>query len=258
MKKTTLLLLLFVLLNADAAKEPTQPQNRQKVTLGAGPYIQTQPYKKSADLLVPSPVIFFDNSLFYIRWSRAGVYFLGDKKENYAWGLSLTLQPRPYGYEASDSSYLREMETREKTVEGGVALSASYRDAYAEIMLLTDLLDRYDSWLLRAEFGHSFAFGDFTLYPSVIINYLSDDFLDYYYGVKESETNIALGRKAYRADAGWQIGAQTFLNYDINKNYALLLNIRADKLPSSATDSPLVEDEFIYSGLLSLMYSFEY
>lgn len=251
-------LLLFCLLNATESTENEKSNKKQKVTLGAGPYIQTQPYKKSADLFLPSPVIFFDNSLFYIRWSRAGVYFLGEATDEYAWGLSLTLQPRPYGYEASDSIDLRGMKTREKTLEGGIALSASYGESFGEIMLLTDLLDRYDSWLLRAEFGRSFAFGDFTLYPTMIFNYLSDDFVNYYYGVNQNEADATLSRTPYRANAGWQIGAQTFINYKINKNYALLLNIRADRLPSSATASPIVDDNYIYSGLLSLMYSFEY
>ncbi len=254
---TSILLLLATLGHADIVKN-SETQKKQKLTLGAGPYIQTQPYKNSADIFVPSPVVFFDNSLFYIRWSRAGVYFLGEAKDEYSWGLSLTIQPRPYGYEASDSINLRAMKTRQRTLEGGLALSASYGDAFGEVLLLTDLLDRYDSWLARAEFGRSFTFGDFTLYPSMIFTYLSDDFVNYYYGVEADEIDTPLARTSYRATAGWQVGAQTFINYKFDKNYALLLNLRADKLPSSATASPIVKDDYIYSGLLSLMYSFEY
>lgn len=250
MRLITILLLLFVLTNAQ--------EKKQKVTLGAGPYIQTQPYKECSDILVPSPVVFFDNSLFYVRWSRLGVYFLGDKQENFAWGFSLTMQPRPYGYKASDSPYLKGMQTRKNTLEGGVAFSASYDDAFFEIMALTDVLDRYDSWLLKAEIGKEFSFGDFSLYPSLILTYLSKDFVDYYYGVQASEKDLSINRTLYQADAGLQVGAQTFFNYNLNKEYALLLNIRADRLTNDARNSPLTDDDYIYSGLLSLMYTFEY
>ena len=90
--KYILILLLF--LNLNAAEE-----EKQKLTIGFGPYIQTQPYENVDDILLPSPVFFYDDGLFYIRWSRAGIYFLGDKQDDYAWGFSITTQPRTYGYE---------------------------------------------------------------------------------------------------------------------------------------------------------------
>ena len=233
-------------------------QEKQKVTLGLGPYIQTQPYKGTEALLVPSPVIFFDNSLFYVRWSQFGMYFLGDKQEEYAWGFSLTAQPRPYGYEASDSDYLKGMESRKTTLEGGIAFSAKYHDSFFETMFLTDLLDRYESWIVKTEVGTEFSLGAFTFYPSLITIYQSQKFLNYYYGVKQNEVDFSLGRGAYVTSDGWQIGAQTFINYPITKNLSTLLNVRLDRLAQTATKSPLVEEDYIYSGLISLIYTFEY
>lgn len=244
------LLLLFSFINA--------AQTKQKVTLGAGPYIQTQPYKDVDAILLPSPVIFFDNSLFYVRWSRWGVYFLGEKKEDYAWGLSLTMMPRPYGYKAGDSKYLEGMQERKNTLEAGLALSASYEHYYLESMLLTDMFHRHEAWILRNEIGAEYAFGDFTLYPSLLLIYQSQKFNDYYYGVQRSEVDAALQRDFFSPNAGLQLGVQTFLNYKIDKNYSILTNIRVDALPQEVSDFPLLEEEYIYSGLLSLMYSFDY
>ena len=242
-------LLLLGALNAQESK--------QKVTIGLGPYFQTQPYKDASAILLPSPVIFFDNSLFYIRWSRAGIYFLGDKQEDYAWGFSLTAQPRPYGYEASDSKYLTGMDTRENTVEGGLAFSATYKEAYLEIMALTDLLDRYDSWLVKAEIGDEYKLGKLTFYPSFIVSYQSDKFVDYYYGVKDSEVATS-GYSAYKPKGGFQLGVQTYINYPITDAFAALVNIRVDKISNDSAKSPLVDKDYIYSGLVSLIYTFEY
>ena len=247
------ILILTLLIFSLHSQEETK---KQKVTVGLGPYIQTQPYKGVASLLVPSPVIFFDNGFFYVRWSRAGMYFLGDKGDEFSWGFSLTVQPRTYGYKAEDSKYLKGMDDRDSTFEGGLAFSASYNDIYIETMLLTDMLVRYESWLFKTEIGNEFALGDFTFYPSIIVVYESDEFVNYYYGVKENE--VSVDRALFTPGAGWQLGAQTYIEYPFTDKLSGLVNLRVDRLPTSALNSPLIESDYIYSGLVSLIYTFEY
>ncbi len=230
---------------------------KQTLTIGLGPYIQSQPYKDVDDIVVPSPVIFFDNGIFYMRWSRGGVYFLGEKKEDYAWGFSITAQPRPFGYKPSDAPILNGMQERKTTLEGGLAFSASYHDTkYIEIMLLTDILDRYDSWLLRTEIGDEYSFGKFTFYPSIVVMYQSQKFLNYYYGVTQQESSPL--HPYYEATDGFEIGAQTYIHYPLYKKFSLLLNLRYDIIAKTAQDSPLVNENYIYSGLFSVIYKFEY
>lgn len=231
-------------------------EEKQSVTLGLGPYVQTQPYKNVSPIFVPSPVIFFDNSIFYIRWSRLGVYFLGNKGDEFSWGFSLTAQPRTYGYTADDSSYLKGMDERKNTFEGGLAFSASYNDSYVETMLLTDLFERYDSWIFKTEVGSKYTIGKFKFYPSFIAIYQSANFVNYYYGVKANEARA--NRPQYTPNAGFQLGVQTYISYPLTKKLSVFLNLRADVLPKSAQDSPLIDTPFIYSGLASLIYTFQY
>ncbi len=249
MKYLLILSLLFFTLNASNAK--------QKVTIGLGSYIQTQPYKNVSSILVPSPVIFFDNSLFYIRWSRIGMYFLGKKEKEYAWGFSITAQPRTYGYKASDSKTLKGMDERKTSFEAGLAFSASYHKKHIETMLLTDMLGRYDTWIFKTEIGDEYHLNKLSFYPSLIVIYQSQKFLDYYYGVKKSE-KIDGVRPAYTPSNGVLFGAQTYISYPLTKKLATLINLRADLIPQTAYNSPIVNKKFIYSGLLSLIYTFEY
>ncbi len=246
MKYVFIFIIIFSNLFATEAK--------QKLTIGLGPYIQTQPYKDVDNILLPSPVVFYDDGLFYVRWSRAGIYFFGDKQENYSWGFSFTTQPRTYGYEKDE---IKGMQERETTWEGGVAFSAKSQKTYIEIMALTDILDRYDSWILRTEVGYDFEIGKLSLYPSLIFMYQSSDFLNYYYGVKESET-ISSGFTQYSPDSGILLGAQTYIKYPFTDKLSTLINIRIDALSQEVTDSPIVKDNYIFSGLVSLIYTFEY
>jgi len=241
-----LLILLFIGLNAE--------EKTDKFTIGLGPFIQTQPYKSVDNLILPSPVFFYDDGLFYIRWSRAGIYFLGDKQDNYAWGFSLTLQPRTYGY---DRNEIKGMDERKNTWEGGLAFSAKKNNAYIEIMALGDTLKRYNSWIIKTEVGYDFEVGNFSLYPSFIFSYESSRFLEYYYGVKKSEVNSS-GFDQYTPNNGFLLGAQTYIKYPITQNISALCNMRMDRLSQEAIKSPIVSEKYIYSGLLSLIYTFKY
>ena len=253
MKYLLVIALCFMQLNAE---DSSKKEEKQNVTIGLGPYVQTQPYSNVAPLLLVSPVIFFDNSLFYVRWSRFGMYFLGNKGEDISWGFSLSAQPRTFGYEPTDSDEVKGMDARKNSFEGGLAFSASYKDYYIETMALTDVFERYDSWILKTEVGAEYTLGDFSFYPSLIVTYQSDDFVNYYYGVRDTEATAS--RPKYNAKAGFQLGAQTYINYPLTDNMSAFVNLRADKIPSSAANSPIVNEEYIYSGLVSLIYTFEY
>ena len=227
---------------------------KQEITIGAGAYIQSQPYANVDTVVLPSPVIFFDNEVFYVRWTRLGLYFLGEKTDDFSWGLSLTAQPRPFGYESSDITGMNE---RKDSWEGGIALSLQKNDAYLEVMLLNDLLNRSNSWIIKTELGYDFKIADFSFYPSLIAEYQSEGFVDYYYGVTSAEA-ARRSETVYSPNSGMQLGAQTYIKYPLTKNLSTLVNLRVDKLPSQATSSSLVNDEYMYSGLASLIYTFEY
>lgn len=251
------ILILALLLSTLYAEEISKEKKTDTITIGLGIYGQSQPYKSIKSILVPTPVIFFDNALFYVRWSRAGIYFLGDKGEDFSWGLSLTAQPRTFGFDTKGITELSGLKERKTTIEGGLAFSALYHKSYIEVMLLTDLLARHDSWLLKTEIGDEFHFGDFSLHPSLIFSYQSDAFVNYYYGVSQQEADNS-NFTFFNPKGGFQVGAQTFLSYPLTKNLSTLLNARVDSIANSAHASPLLDKSLIYSGLVSLIYTFEY
>ena len=245
MKKILVVLSMFaVLLNA----------GETKLYLGAGPYVQSQPYRHADPVVTPSPVIFFDNRLFYVRWTRVGMYFMGDSSDDFSWGASLTAQPRPFGYEAGDSSALDGMDERKTSWEGGLAVAAEYKKYFTEFLLVHDLLDNSNGTVARAEFGATLKTGKYSFYPSALVIYRSKTFNNYYYGVKPEEA--AVGRPAYSAGSGVEFALQSYIKYDISENWHALVNLRADYLGSETRNSPIVDDIMMYSGLVSVMYSF--
>jgi len=239
---------------------------KDDVYLGAGPYVQTQPYKDADPVVLASPVIFFDNALFYIRWTRLGMYFYGQKSDAMSWGLSVTAQPQILGYYETASfnqlnhrdptPILQGMQERESSWEAGIAFSAESHDVFGEFLILHDVLNRYNALKLRAEAGMSFTHGRWYFVPSLLAIWLSQPFADYYYGVRTEEADLSIGRPAYRSDAALNLAAQAYLEYSVTPHWHLLANFRADRFARTVADSPLVDEPFMYSGMLSVMYSF--
>ena len=216
--------------------------------IGLGPYLQTQPYQEANAKLLPTPVIFFDNRLLYLRWSRIGMYVYGQQN----WGISVTAQPRVFGYQADDSPYLSGMAERRPTWEGGIAIGGKNSLGFAELTYFHDLLNYSKGSLLRLEIGKTISQGRWTNIPSLYIIRYSNAFNDYYYGVRQSESRSQ--RPVYHAKAGVNYGLQDFAMVELNKDWYISANLRADYLASEITRSPIVNNQWMVSAMLSLMY----
>jgi outer membrane protein len=160
----------------------------------------------------------------------------------------------PFHYEASDSPALAGMEDRDSSWEAGFALAGENRLGFAELTLFRDILGRSGGTKLRLELGKTIRSGRWTLVPSVLAIGLSSDYNDYYYGVKASEARP--GRPAYAAGSGINLAVQTYLMFDLTPRWHLLGNLRVDRLSSEITDSPIVDSDWMWSGMVSLLYSF--
>ncbi|MHC3995624.1 MipA/OmpV family protein [Thiomicrolovo sp. ZZH C-3] len=239
---------------------------KDDVFLGAGPYFQTLPYKDADPVVLATPVIFLDKAPFYIRWTRVGMYFYGESGETQSWGLSFTAQPQILGYyerraltqlnDRSQTPILQGMTERDSGWEGGLAASYAYGDFFAEFVALHDITDTNNGTKLRLEAGQSFSVGDWYFVPSVLAVWLSQPFSNYYFGVKNSEEDLLIGRPAYRSDATLNLAVQTYVKYNLNAHWHLLGNLRADRFGDPVADSPLTDVRYMVSGMLSLLYSF--
>ena len=229
----------------------------EDLTLGLGGYFQTQPYLNTSAIIVPSPVIFYDNGIVYARWTRFGLYFYGQKASDISWGFSLTMQPRPNGYKPSDSAALSTLDEKKTSLEGGLAYTVAKGSDYLEAMLLTDTLGRYNSWIAKTEIGTKFELGRWKFYPSVVFVYESKKFTDYYYGISPEESRRS-PYPTYQPNGGLRAALQTYISYPLYKSYSLFFNLRADRLTENAENSPIVSDNFVYSGLASVIYTFDF
>lgn len=242
--------LLFLLMSGPLfAQGADENASSNVLSIGLGPYVQTQPYEGVKRVITPTPVVFYDNRVVYVRWTRVGLYLAGGEN----WGFSLTAQPRPYGYSASDSKKLDGMADRESGWEAGFAIAGKSKHGFAEGMILSDITARSEGTLLRLELGKIVSRGRLTLVPSFMTIYFDSKFNDYYYGVLPDEATVT--RSAYQAGQGLNYAVQTFANYELDKDWSLQGNLRLDYLNKTISDSPIVDNDWMVSGMISLAYS---
>ncbi|PRY04541.1 MipA/OmpV family protein [Paraburkholderia sp. BL25I1N1] len=217
--------------------------------LGAGAEVQTMPYKGYRAQVTPLPFFYFDN-----KWVRA-IGTTVDLKVGQWDGVSVALRGRVgilEGYRQSDAPILNGMQNRDSaTFWYGPALA--WESALGTLS---------SSYLFSGNKGHQasldfrkeFQAGKWTLEPHITAEWLSSEYVNYYYGV--SPTEVRIGRPAYQGSATSKISVGTRFAYQIADSQMVSLDVGVSHLGSGITDSPLVGKRFVVDANLVYLYQF--
>lgn len=216
--------------------------------LGAGAGIEASPYKGDGTRFTPIPLIFFENKWVHAfgtsvdlkigKWndvsvSLRGKYALGD------------------GYKQSDAPILNGMQDRNGAFWYGPALS--WRTAFGT--LSGDfLVGGNKGERASIDFGKSFDYGRLSIEPHVGAEWLSNKYVDYYYGVRPSE--VRAGRPAYSGKSTFDVSVGARVDYKFTRHQAMILDVGASRSGSGVTDSPLVGKRFTPQAKIGYLYQF--
>lgn len=217
--------------------------------LGAGVGVGQSPYKGYGTKVEPFPLVYFDD-----KW----VHLLGttlDLKVGTWHGVSVALRGKYSlgdGYKQSDAPVLNGMEDRNGAFWYGPALA--WHTAFGTLSG-NYLLGGNKGEKAALDYSKSFDVGDFSLTPHVGIEWLSGKYVNYYYGVRPSETRP--GRPAYTGTATSRTSLGTRVDYNVTKHQRFVLDVGVSHLGSGITDSPLVGKRFIPDIKLGYIYQFK-
>lgn len=244
-----LLLLVFVCPLYAAAAEDTEDNY-----LGLGALIRTRPYQDVDTETFPVPIIYWREGKFFTDGRKAG-YDVYDFNEDL--GLDLILSPRLLGYDDEDSTPLNGMEDRDWSLDGGARLRWDIPDSgnvAVNLMGVADLLSKHQGqeFILSAEKKIE---GDiFQLTPSAGIKWQSEDMIDYYYGVRNSE--ITATRAEYEPDSSVNYYVDVNFNLGLSRDWVLVTIFNYEFLGKEITDSPIVDDDFVFSSVVGVIKKF--
>lgn len=216
--------------------------------LGVGAGVAASPYKDDGARFVPLPLISFDDKWVHVLGTEV------DLKVAKWHGVSFALRgdfDLGDGYKASDASSLRGMDNRHGAFWYGPALS--WKTAFGT--LSGDyLLGGNKGERAKIDFSKSFDYGTFAIEPHAGVEWLSSQYTDYYYGVKQSE--VQAGRAAYSGKAAYDISVGARVDYKLTPHQRVILDLGVSHFSSGITDSPIVGHSYIPQAKLGYIYQF--
>lgn len=240
----------FAISSAHAQSEGMAEPAKSSWALGVGVIAVDKAYRDFDTEILVMPVVSYEN-----KWISASIPTF-DVKIYSGDALSFRLRIRYVGdgYEDDDSPFLAGMEERKASAWAGGAVIWKNDFANVSAEFLTDVMEKSEGSRARLQIDRRFAFGNLGVTPRVAVEWVDDKFVDYYYGVRQSE--VTATRAFYEGEATTNVHAGVRLDYTMARKHTLFLDVSASRFGSTVDDSPLVDKPNQTSIGLGYVYRF--
>ncbi|MCC9620138.1 MipA/OmpV family protein [Thalassospira sp. MA62] len=219
--------------------------------LGASGRISSNPYRgaDSADLN-GLPMIAYDAERLHV-----GIDGIDAKlwKNQYA-SLSVLGNLRLEPFDNDDSSYLNGLYDRDIAFEAGVGGTVRLWRGELEASVMGDVNDAYGGYVADVSYYLPTQWQQFRFNVGGGLTWQSEELVDYNVGVRRNE--VRGDRGFYNPDAALIPHLDFRATMPITRQFALVGNTGVEFLPDEYTDSPIIDDDYIFNVGLSAVYSF--
>ncbi|EQC46034.1 MipA/OmpV family protein [Bacteriovorax sp. Seq25_V] len=201
----------------------------------------TTVFKQNDPIIAPFPFIRFKLSRFELEPDRAKIIF----NRSLLWDLDIRVHYRGHEYNTFD------MDHRHKTLFGGAAL----RFLLFKFKILKDLQNKSNSEIMIASMVIPAPIGKHTtILLQGDIEFWDSEYIDYYFGVKESESKP--GRSAYvgKKDKSYRFQS-TFLTR-FSGSWMTRINVAYRKYGEQVANSPTVKRSRELDFMTGIVYEF--
>lgn len=249
MKKIVIVCLAILVVSPAFASDGAEQDNY----LGAGALIRTRPYQDVDAETLPVPIIFWREGKFFLDGRRVGYDLYSEDGVK----LSAVLKPNLMGYDDEDSTALNGMEDREWSLDAGARGRWEIPDSgdiALNLEVLADILAKSEGQQITLSIDKKIKGDIFRLVPSAGVKWQSESLVDYYYGVKTSEATAT--RAAYEPDGVVNYYVDVEFSLGLSENWVLTTVLNYEFLGDEIDDSPIVEDNYIFSAVVGIVRKF--
>jgi outer membrane protein len=220
--------------------------------LGVGASLKKSSYKGISNNNLVVPLVSYDSKWvhFFGNTLDAKLPSIGEfdfaLRTQLAWGE---------GYKASRSPYLDGMDHRGGSIYLGGASTWHASFAQMSLQYLKDVSGNSHGGQLKFGIERSFNVGrSCQITPHASVTNLDSKYVDYYYGVRQSEATS--GRPAYEGKSTTETEVGVRLVYLLASNQRLILDVNDTHWGSGVSKSPLVDRTSTPGLLLGYTYAF--
>lgn len=234
-----------------AFAQDSKPQDGSgQWALGIGAVILDKPYRDFDRKALPLPLVSYES-----KWISASVPTV-DLKAYSTESLYLRVRARWVGdgYATNDSPVFDGMNERKSSLWVGGALmwKADLVNLSGEV--LADAMGNSKGKRAKLQIDRRFATGKFGWTPRLAAEWVDDKYVNYYYGVQQSEARA--GRTFYEGKATTNVQFGLRMDYSPSRHHSMFVDVGATHFGSSVKDSPLVDKNNGTSIALGYAYRF--
>jgi outer membrane scaffolding protein for murein synthesis (MipA/OmpV family) len=157
-------------------------------------------------------------------------------------------------FDPDDSGYLNGLEERDMAFEAGVGGSLRMWRGEFRAKYLTDVNDAYGGHELDVGYYLPTKYERFRFNFGGGVTWQSEELVDYNVGVRRNE--VRSDRGFYAPDAAFIPHIDFSVTYPVTEQFVVVGTSGVRFLPDEYTDSPIIEDDYVLSAGLVLVYSF--
>jgi outer membrane protein len=216
--------------------------------IGLGVMYPIRPYKGVDNDIYAAPIASLEYKRFFIDGASFG-FNLIDKE---AFKFSVLGAPRFWGYEADDSPDLTGMQERQWSFDGGLRVLLKGKVFAFSTTGLSDLLDEHQGQEVNVMFSAKILQEFLKL--RIGVAWLSNDLIDYYYGVRSSEATATRSEYAPSSTVNYLAGLT--IGIPVREHWAVVADLQYEFLGDEIKDSPIIDKNGVARYILGMVYRF--
>ena len=225
-----------------------------ELTIGVGVRAEQEIYRGMDSEIQPVPFLRYENGPFELQaYDGIGASLNVLQTDHFAVSVFGSLDLKE-GYDPDDSDFLEGMDELDTLYGAGVAFEAGYGGWEAELSFHQDLSGEHDGQEVELGLGYRWWMLGFEWRPKVSVTWMSEDMVDYFYGVSAREARA--DRPVYSPGSAFEVGAQLLIERPFWERFTWVGMVEIATFDSEITDSPLVDEDYEFEAVVGVTYSF--
>lgn len=239
------------------AAEFEYPEEATSWGLGIGAASSQDPYTnidRESDAL---PLIYYENTYVMVFGPTAELKLPGLRiSDTQRFNFSIVATYDESGYEEGDARILDGMDDRDGGFWAGAKVEWENEVVNVSAEWLADASGDSEGQQASLGLERTWEFGEhIMLTPWVAATWLDKDYVDYYFGVRDSEARFDRPTYDGKSTVNTEIGVRG--TYMFDQRHSVFLDLEAVRLGSEIKDSPLVDRSTANQVVFGYLYRFE-
>ena len=234
------------------AGEFSVDSGKRQLTIGIAALYKDKPYQDydSSEKTSGIPIVLYEGEQFFARGGNIGWDFLNSDVVE----VAVIGQFLGDGYDESDSRILKGNGDKDPSFGVGGQVIWKPENFGFKLSVVQDVTDNSDGAQAVGGVFYSYKASPWMITPSASVVWQSDDYNDYYYGVKSRAKNA----NAYSASSDINYRFGIFAAYQQpTSNWMFMGGLRYEIFGDEITDSTIVSEDEQLSALIGVAYTFK-